>query len=184
MSIHPKKGPNINILICGKAGLCVGESLGAFEGVDDKSTCVETCQETDGCEFYTFDASSDPFCFVYSTCPVVDDSCASCTSGEDECPRVICRAPGECATGFLLDEFDSRGDPAACGEACLGSAPCRWYTHFEDSGKCVLYETCHIDGDGGDLCDDCLTSERTCAGGRASPPDCAHEISHIYAPRK
>ncbi len=55
---------------------------------------------TPGCEWYTYD-TADGFCSAYATCPIVDPSCRTCTSGEDECPALICDVEQGC-TGILV----------------------------------------------------------------------------------
>ncbi len=61
---------------------------------------MELCQVTPGCEWYTYD-TADGFCSAYATCPIVDPSYRTCTSGEDECPALICDVEQGC-TGILV----------------------------------------------------------------------------------
>lgn len=80
-------------------GLCLGTTLTSSSQVD-KAGCVELCQVTTGCEYYSYD-NSDGYCGIYSNCPIVDPTCLTCTSGENECPPVLCSVPGGCE-GFLV----------------------------------------------------------------------------------
>ena len=38
----------------------------------------------EGCEWFTHDSSIDA-CYTFETCTDIDESCATCVSGEDEC---------------------------------------------------------------------------------------------------
>ncbi len=79
----------------------MGTSLHTTES-GTKSECVDLCQNTDGCEFYTYD-HKDSFCSAYSNCPILDQDCTTCTSGENECPLLLCSVTGGC-TGVLVRE--------------------------------------------------------------------------------
>ncbi len=66
----------------------------------DKGSCVDLCKETDGCTYYSYD-NVGGFCSAYESCPLVDDSCNSCVSGEADCPRNLCQLEGGCV-GILV----------------------------------------------------------------------------------
>ncbi len=156
----------------------MGESIGTYEVVDE-GDCWSLCQETPRCEFYSYDSSFlEGFCFLYSSCPVIDESCSTCTTSENECPLLSCQVPGECLGVLVMvvvsrstplecvtslfrqiDEFNTRGDEGECAAACVEQLLCNWYTYFTDSGKCVLYNTCQVTEDN---CEDCFTSEKGC----------------------
>ncbi len=56
---------------------------------------MELCQETIGCEYYTYD-TADSACLIYEDCLRFDESCFTCTSGENECPPILCDVTGGC----------------------------------------------------------------------------------------
>ncbi len=60
-----------------------------------------------------------------------------------------------------LGEINTPRDEGACSEECQGDDLCNYYTYFDDSGKCVLYNTCQVDQS---FCSDCYTSEKACDG--------------------
>ena len=62
-----------------------------------------------------------------------------------------------------VDEFNTRGNDAACAEGCDSDPACNWYTLFPDSGNCVLYASCELNGLD---CGGCDTSEKGCAEGK------------------
>ena len=39
---------------------------------------------TEGCEWFTHDSAGGQ-CYTFEDCPNIDESCATCVSGEDEC---------------------------------------------------------------------------------------------------
>ncbi len=84
-----------------KQGSCIGTSLGTYPGVEEEGDCWQLCQDEPDCEYYTFDWTSGGFCFVFSTCPVIDDTCRTCSTSEDDCPLLSCQVPGECL-GILV----------------------------------------------------------------------------------
>ncbi len=84
------------------SGLCIGTTIG-FDDNGDKADCNELCQETEGCEYYTYD-SADSACLVYEDCLRFDESCTTCTTAENECPPILCNQPGGCV-GILVGFF-------------------------------------------------------------------------------
>lgn len=84
-------------------GRCIGNTVSLSDG-GDKAECVELCQASPECQFYTYDYS-DTFCGSYADCPAVDATCESCVSGEDECDPVLCSEPGGCQ-GLLVSNLD------------------------------------------------------------------------------
>ncbi len=70
-------------LVCFVEGQCLGSFLGTLEA-DDAEDCLEVCQETDGCGWFSFD-SSDGLCLLTADCQEVDEGCGSCVAGQVEC---------------------------------------------------------------------------------------------------
>ncbi len=67
---------------CNVKGQCVGDVLD-FSFPTTSLDCLEACQDTDGCTWYSFDTSSS-FCGSYSTCDYVDaELCPACQSGRN-----------------------------------------------------------------------------------------------------
>ena len=64
-------------------GHCDG-TLVDFFTVDDKDQCVELCVEDESCAWWTYD-SDNGICTLTSDCPILDDSCTACLSGERYC---------------------------------------------------------------------------------------------------
>ena len=46
--------------------------------------CLKHCQDTFNCKWFTFDESQES-CILFSECSKWDDTCSSCTSGEQGC---------------------------------------------------------------------------------------------------
>ena len=62
---------------------------------------------------------------------------------------------------FQIAEVNTLFDEGTCSSACQDNSLCNWYTYFQNTGKCFLYNSCQIEDD---LCGDCLTSEKACDG--------------------
>ena len=70
-------------LVCFVEGQCLGSFLGTLE-TDDAEDCLEVCQDTDGCGWFSYD-SSDGLCLLTADCQEVDEGCGSCVAGQVEC---------------------------------------------------------------------------------------------------
>ena len=70
-------------LICGEPGVCLGTLIHTEEDTTTES-CQEACTNYSGCNYYTHDPDTQT-CFMFDTCPQLDDSCAGCVSGSPGC---------------------------------------------------------------------------------------------------
>jgi hypothetical protein len=67
-----------------RKGKCIGTLVQFEENVANKETCLKTCQETEGCKWFTY-AQSYSGCLLMADCGTLDESCTDCTSGEVKC---------------------------------------------------------------------------------------------------
>ena len=56
------------------------------ENVTSQEICLEICQETEGCKWFTY-ASSYYGCQLMADCETLDESCKECLSGEVTCDQ-------------------------------------------------------------------------------------------------
>ena len=70
-------------IICGDPGSCVGNMV-LFTTTDDEEECLDLCQETTDCNYYTFKKLTS-YCTLTSNCTVDTSSCATCVYGEKGC---------------------------------------------------------------------------------------------------
>ena len=68
---------------CNVPGRCDG-TLVDFFSVTSKQQCVDLCFEDDRCAWWTHEADNG-LCTLTSDCPILDEGCASCLSGEKFC---------------------------------------------------------------------------------------------------
>lgn len=68
---------------CNVTGQCQGVQI-HYEPVASKDHCLLLCRNSTGCKWYTHDTTTT-LCFLYSTCPTLDESCGTCMSGESGC---------------------------------------------------------------------------------------------------
>ncbi len=54
------------------------------EDVDTEGQCLKDCQINMDCQWYTFNEDIN-LCLLFETCPTVDETCSTCTSGENGC---------------------------------------------------------------------------------------------------
>ena len=71
-------------LECSVQGSCIGTLVDLIAPVTDAGNCLSVCQSNPNCQWFSFD-TSDNFCFLMSDCDEIDESCASCTSGQRNC---------------------------------------------------------------------------------------------------
>ena len=50
----------------------------------NRNSCLQSCKQTDGCKWYTFDQSDD-YCFLLETFDYLDETCTTCNSGQVNC---------------------------------------------------------------------------------------------------
>ena len=74
---------------CDLDGKCDGTTVN-YKLTDDRDACVLFCQSNADCAFWTYD-SAQTLCYLFSDCPVLDETCLACVSGERECPVGECR---------------------------------------------------------------------------------------------
>lgn len=70
-------------LICNIPGSCSG-ILDHFEELPSAESCLKRCQSLSGCRWMTF-VQDPPQCFLFKTCPELDESCENCISSERRC---------------------------------------------------------------------------------------------------
>jgi len=71
-------------LLCGAPGLCQGVFIHT-EDASSTSACQDACTNFNGCNFYSFDPTTEE-CLMFDTCPTLnDDICPDCISGTPEC---------------------------------------------------------------------------------------------------
>ena len=64
-----------------------GECSGIVEHTEPaltSSDCLQICNSTIGCRWWTFDSTVNE-CVLFKSCPKVDESCRDCVSGERRC---------------------------------------------------------------------------------------------------
>ena len=64
-----------------------GECSGIVEHTEPALTsgdCLQICNSTIGCRWWTFDSTVNE-CVLFKSCPKVDESCRDCVSGERRC---------------------------------------------------------------------------------------------------
>eukprot|EP00095_Tigriopus_kingsejongensis_P009905 maker-scaffold470_size172058-snap-gene-0.38 protein:Tk09905 transcript:maker-scaffold470_size172058-snap-gene-0.38-mRNA-1 annotation:"hypothetical protein" len=118
--------------------------------------------ELTGCEWFTWHSNSE-LCNMVSGCSTLDDSCTTCTSGENECQvdpgsDFQCGVEGECL-GSILDTF-SDVDVDACLAGCKDNSKCTWYTYYPDRKVCILFQECTFKP--GPCSNDCVSGEQGC----------------------
>ncbi len=69
--------------LCDLVGLCQDVPIDNFSGSTFQD-CADDCANNPSCEWFTFDSASS-ICFLYSDCNSLDESCALCLTGQDEC---------------------------------------------------------------------------------------------------
>ncbi len=71
--------------VCFVVGDCNGQYIDTYYSPSAED-CLERCNSTDKCEWFTFDTISVvPSCFLLSDCQYIDPSCNTCISGERRC---------------------------------------------------------------------------------------------------
>ncbi len=66
--------------LCNIPGTCVGQSLGFIGGVSDPYECLEICQGTTDCAWFTVNPDIVA-CNLYANCSINIDDCPTCISG-------------------------------------------------------------------------------------------------------
>ena len=69
---------------CSVTGLCEGDLILPIDGVETVEECQDHCTEQPDCNWFSYD-TADNFCFTYTDCFAIDDSCTTCISGETAC---------------------------------------------------------------------------------------------------
>ena len=140
---------------CDIPGFCEGSTIGV-SFFDTDIECIQFCQETDGCEWYSYNSDSS-LCSAFADCPTLDTSCEpSCVSGENECSSLACFVKGECL-GTYIGLGDAE-DENACLVTCQDNELCQWFTFYEDNGYCIEYADCDFN----EGCEDCVSGQREC----------------------
>ena len=71
-------------LLCGAPGLCQGVII-HIEDASSTTACQDACTNFNGCNFYSFDPTTEE-CFMFDSCPALDDTlCPDCISGTPGC---------------------------------------------------------------------------------------------------
>ncbi len=143
--------------------------------------------DDDYCSYFTHNAESGECqtffnCFIFAT-----DFCSDCVSGPRHCEDgKLCNLPGQvCETSNILKGVFCKKtsnlivhlkcvneEPMTiisgmetsdeCLRICqdLGTSTCVWYTHFEDTQECILYENCQEISSSD--CSDCVYGQSDC----------------------
>ena len=84
-------------LQCLTPGECLDSLILETAEITTPRKCLYHCQETTGCEWFTFYPDTKT-CVVLSDCLRLNQTsyCPDCVSGEEECPEVVCGAKGKC----------------------------------------------------------------------------------------
>ena len=69
--------------VCNVQGFCSGV-LDQFEELPSLETCLQLCQSSFGCRWITF-VQTTLECFLFKTCPELDESCDDCFCYERRC---------------------------------------------------------------------------------------------------
>lgn len=81
---------------CFVEGECTRSSLIDITNQDTINYCLNHCQKTEGCSWFTFD-SDDYVCETLRNCVQLTSSyCSNCISGERNCDPRFCNSPGLC----------------------------------------------------------------------------------------
>jgi hypothetical protein len=68
---------------CDVVGQCLG-IVDLISQVESKNACLKRCQDSANCTWYTFESQTN-LCEEFYTCPLLDENCSTCISGESEC---------------------------------------------------------------------------------------------------
>ena len=71
---------------CWIQGQCEGNMISTLPA-STQQDCLQLCKETNKCRWFTFIEKNDAgdFCILYHDCPIIDESCSACISGETRC---------------------------------------------------------------------------------------------------
>ena len=69
---------------CWVQGQCQGNLLQTIPAATQEE-CLDQCKATQGCKWFTFGDDPAPFCLLFHDCPILDETCSSCISGEGRC---------------------------------------------------------------------------------------------------
>jgi hypothetical protein len=65
-------------------GECIGNRLHVAEEIPSQEDCLNVCQQTENCKWFTFIQTSQT-CLLFTDCETLDETCAECTSGQSRC---------------------------------------------------------------------------------------------------
>ncbi len=128
------------------------------EATEDEFECLEFCQETDDCLYFTYFANSRA-CVALANCDVFDQNCDDCISGERSCeapPDLVCNEPGQCLGSFV--GTDAAADLNDCLEQCQDNEDCQWWSYDFSDGLCLFTRDCPEVDD----CDTCVHGQTEC----------------------
>ena len=69
--------------VCRLNGFVRGAALNLIFN-SNKQSCLQSCKQTDGCKWYTFD-TSDSYCYLLGDFEYLDEDCTTCISGQVSC---------------------------------------------------------------------------------------------------
>ena len=152
----------------------------------DAQECLEACQETEGCDYFTYYRTRGD-CVMFANCVALSsNSCGDCVSGNSSCPDLICGAPGmwnamvhmkqngyghektkmicilsfagRCDRVYLETSFAA--EVMSCLYQCQANPECEWYTFDRLLNNCIQFSTCpELDIP---ACDTCLSGQWQC----------------------
>ena len=119
--------------------------------------CLEICKADTECSCFTYYQSVGD-CIEYSLFSSLDNSCATCLSGEPVCDEEnLCEIDGLC-NGVPINSTitDSEED---CLAWCQEVPECEFYAYQGNDGNCALLESCSEI----QPCSNCHSGQRTCS---------------------
>ena len=135
-----------------------------FSQVDNQKDCLDLCKSRPDCTWFTYSAKRR-FCHLFENCPILDlEICPDCMSGDKNCLETEpnCGIRGECKGIIIEHQETSMASDDECLTLCHNTSGCGWFTFYQDTSQCILFETCSIV-----FCDTCISGEKICFNWKA-----------------